>query len=71
MTHLCLIDIISILVAMSANTVSVSSEFDIFASNPVHRSVLETTEVKYKPIASFDQSGLVFLFPRTITRTKI
>ena len=37
---------------------SVSSEFDIFAS-----SVLETTEIKYKPIASVDQSDLEFLIP--------
>jgi len=41
--HLCIIDFIRILVAMSANTVSVSSEFDIFASKPIQSSVLETT----------------------------
>jgi len=44
--HLCLIDFIRILVAMSANTVSVSSEFDIFASKPIQTFVRETTEVK-------------------------
>jgi len=49
---------------MSANTVSVSSEFDIFASKPIQTSVLETAEVKYKPIASVDQSDLEFLIPR-------
>ena len=48
---------------MSANTLSVSSEFDIFASKPIQTSVLETTEVKYKPIASVDQSDLEFLIP--------
>ena len=48
---------------MSANTVSVSSEFDIFASKPIQTSVLETTEVKYNPIASVDQSVLEFLIP--------
>jgi hypothetical protein len=41
----------------------VSSEFDIFASKPVKESVLETTEVVYKPIASVDQSDLEFLIP--------
>jgi hypothetical protein len=40
-----------------------SSEFDIFAAKPVQESVLETTEVVYKPIASVDQSDLEFLIP--------
>jgi len=48
---------------MSANTVSESSEFDTFASKPVQTSVLETTEVKYKPIASVNQSDLEFFIP--------
>jgi len=46
---------------MSVETVS--SEFDIFAPRPVQSSVLETTEVTYKPIASVDQSDLEFLYP--------
>ena len=46
---------------MSANTVSVSSEFDIFASKPIQYAVADTTDVKYKPIASVDQSELEFL----------
>jgi hypothetical protein len=41
----------------------VPSEFDIFPSKPVQESVLETTEVVYKPIASVDQSDLEFLIP--------
>ena len=48
---------------MSANTVSVSSEFDIFASKPIPSAVAHTTEVKYKSIASVDQSDLDFLIP--------
>jgi hypothetical protein len=40
-----------------------SSEFDIFASKPVQESLLETTEVVYKPTASLDQSDLEFLIP--------
>jgi len=48
---------------MSANAVSVSSEFDIFASKPIQTSVIETKEVKYKPIVSVDQSDLEFLIP--------
>ena len=61
--HLCLIDISRILFAMSANTVSVSSEFDIFASKHIQSAVADTTEVKYKPIASVDQSDQDFLIP--------
>jgi hypothetical protein len=50
--------------AMSEETAaSLSSEFDIFASKPVQSSVLETTEVAYKPIASVEQSDLEFLIP--------
>jgi len=44
-------------------SVSLSSEFDIFAPKPVQASVVETTEVSYKPIASVDQSDLEFLIP--------
>ena len=61
--HFCLIYIIRILVAMSANTVSVISEFYIFTSKPVQTSDLETTEVKHKPIAFVNQSDLEFLIP--------
>ena len=48
---------------MSADAVSLSTEFDIFATIPVQTSVLETTEMAYKPIASIDQSDLEFLIP--------
>ena len=48
---------------MSANTVSVSSEVDIFASKPIQSAVFEMTEVKCKPIASVDQGDLEFLIP--------
>ena len=44
-------------------SVSLSSEFDIFAPEPVQASVIETTEVSYKPIASVDQSDLEFMIP--------
>ena len=40
-----------------------SSEFDIFARNPVQESVHETVDVIYKPVASVDQSDLEFLIP--------
>ena len=46
---------------MSVKTVS--SELYIFAPRPVQTSVLETTEVTYKPVASVDQSDLEFLIP--------
>jgi len=39
----------------------VNSEFDIFASKPIQAAVFETTEVKYKPIASVDQSDIEIL----------
>ena len=48
---------------MFANTVSVSSGFDIFASKPIQSAVADTTEVKYKHIPSVDQSDLEFLIP--------
>jgi len=46
---------------VSANTVSVSSEFDIFPSKPIHSAVADKTEVKYKHKAYVDQSDLKFL----------
>jgi len=48
---------------MSANTLSVKYEFDIFASKPIQSAVFDTTEVKYKLTASMDQSDLEFLIP--------
>ena len=36
-------------------TVYLSTEFDIFAPRPIQKSVVETTEVTYKPIASVEQ----------------
>ena len=45
------------------STTVVSSEFDIFEPKPVQSSVLETTEVPYKPVAGVDQSDLEFLVP--------
>ena len=44
-------------------SVSLSSEFVIFAPRPIQTSVAETTEVTYKPIASAEQSDLEFLIP--------
>ena len=44
-------------------SVSLSSEFDLFAPRPIQTSVVETTEVTYKPIASVEQSDLEFLIP--------
>jgi hypothetical protein len=55
--------------AMSAQTVSVSSQFDIFFPRPVQSSAQETAEVTYKPTASVDQSDLEFLIPAVMTRT--
>jgi len=42
---------------------SLSSEFDKFAPRPTHTSVVETTEVTYKPIASVEQSDLELQIP--------
>jgi len=50
-------------IATFAETVSVSSEFGLFARRPVKLSVLVTTVVTYKPIASVDRSDLDFLIP--------
>jgi hypothetical protein len=44
-------------------TTFVSSEFDIFAAKLVQESVLEMTEVFYKPIAPIDLTDLEFLIP--------
>ena len=48
---------------MSADVVSASTEFDIFATRPVQTSTLETLETSYKPIAALDQSVFEFLIP--------
>jgi hypothetical protein len=48
---------------MAANTVSVSSEFDIFADRAIQTSTLNTDKIAYKPIASIDQSYLEFVIP--------
>ena len=48
---------------MSADVVSASTEFDIFATRPVQSSTLEMIETAYKPIASLDQSDFEFLIP--------
>jgi len=44
-------------------SVALSSEFDIFAPIHIQTSVVDTTEVKYKLIASAGQSDLEFHFP--------
>jgi len=44
-------------------SVSLRSEFDLFAPRPIQTFVVETTEVTYKPIASVEQSDLEFLIP--------
>jgi len=43
--------------------VSAIYDFDVFASKPIPSAVVDTTEVKYKPVASLDQSDLEFLIP--------
>jgi len=48
---------------MSEATVSISSEFDVFARKPIQTSVVETIETVYKPIAPVEQSDLEFLIP--------
>ena len=45
------------------SAVSVISDFDIFAPRPVRLSVVETTDVTYKPIASVEQSDIESLIP--------
>jgi len=42
-------------------SMSLSSGFDIFASRPIQTSVVEMTEVTYKPIFSAEQSDLGLL----------
>jgi len=44
-------------------SVSLSSEFDLFAPRPIQTSVVETIELTYKPIASVEQIDLEFLIP--------
>jgi len=44
-------------------SVSLSSEFDIFAPGTIKTSVVATTEVTYKPIASVEQSDLEYQIP--------
>ena len=46
---------------MTADVVSASTEFDIFATRPEQTSTLETLETSYKQIASIDHSDLEFL----------
>lgn len=41
---------------MSADAVSLSTKFDIYALDPVQTSILQTTETDYKPIESLDQN---------------
>jgi hypothetical protein len=48
---------------MSANVLSVSSELDVFAPKTEQNSILESTEVEYKPIAPMDQTVLEFNIP--------
>jgi len=48
---------------MSKETVSISSEFDVFAHKPIQKSVLQTIKTVYKPIAPVEQSDLEFLIP--------
>jgi len=42
-------------------SVSLSFELNIFATRPIKTSVVDTTEVTYKPIASAEKSDLEFL----------
>jgi hypothetical protein len=48
---------------MSVNVLSVSSKFDVFAPKPVQTTILETTEMEYKPLAPMDQTDLEFSIP--------
>jgi hypothetical protein len=48
---------------MSAETVSVNTEFDTFAPRLVESSIVGTTWRVYKPIASVYQSDLDVLIP--------
>jgi len=47
----------------AADIASVSSEFDIFAHRPIHKSVFGTIETAYKPIAPVDRNDLDFFIP--------
>jgi len=44
----------------SAEIAPVSSDVDIFAHRPIQTSVLETTEIAYKPNFPVDQNDLGF-----------
>ena len=44
-------------------SVSLISGFEIFAPRLIQTSVVETTEVTYRPIASAEESDLEFLIP--------
>jgi len=44
-------------------SVFLSSEFDLFAHRLIQMSVVETTEVTYKPIDFVEQSDREFLIP--------
>jgi hypothetical protein len=48
---------------MSSEVVPVITDFDIFATRPVHISTIDTTETTYNPIALMDQSDLEFSLP--------
>ena len=48
---------------MSGDVEFVTSEFDIFAHNPVQTANLETHVVHYKPIATVDHNDLEFFIP--------
>ena len=48
---------------ISAEIVSVSTEFDIIAQKHVHTSTIETIETLYKPMALMDETDLEFLMP--------
>jgi len=44
-------------------SISVNAEFDIFACTPIQTTIVHTTYVTYKPIASEEQADLDFLIP--------
>ena len=63
-----LIDIICF-PTMFAETVSLSSDFDIFAPRPIQSSVVDTTEMTYKPSRPWTRAFWSFFFRPTMTRT--
>jgi len=50
-------------VTSAAVATYISSDFDIFARKPIQSSVLDTTEIAFKPIASIGQNDLEFHIP--------